>query len=998
MTNLSRWSLAFAVAVAVVLVAGAVLRSFARQAPAPSTLPGGVPQARSRAARRLLEAQKRGSDLPRRRLGGVPLLAGVLAGFAFTPVVPSRFVVALLVAAALVALGAMVELGALPQIAVIVAPFGAAVVTYAGGIRAEPTDGALLDFLLTVLWIGVLATAFRGFGDVPGETAGIGAASVVGVFALAAFADQALIAVLAAALGGACIGFLAYNLRPASLFTGRSGGLLVGFVLSIATIEVSVPISRPSHLSVPFLLVAIPLLDVLIVVLGRIHHGCPLITHRGDHLSHRLEARGVRIDTAVGILISLQFLLSTLAVFVGRGVVPVPIGLGVVALVFLVLVAVTARQLVYTDAPPTARGLLFVGGIGIVFLFVASVPAVLAGIDARRTLDDGRRDAEEAVRFARNGEPDKAADKFADAAEKFDSARSRLHSPLVAPGLLVPVLSPNLDAARELSDAGVDLAAAGERLTRPVDPEKLRVRGGQVSLDEVRKITPSLSEAAALLSKTRSRVDNIDTDYLLPPVKDALSEVARELSRTEGDARRGAEAAERLPAILGGEGPRHYFLAVQNNAESRASGGIILFYGILTAENGKIDLDELNPIRDLNPPNGIPEGADPQIDATADYLARYGRYDPQHTWQNINLSPDFPTVARVITSLFPQSGGFPIDGVVRVDPYGLAAILSLTGPIEVPPWPVPITAENVVQVTLHDGYEFFDNEPERESFFSEVGREVIDAASSGDLGQPGRIADALGEATRQDHFALYFTRPAEQRLARVLDADGRMGPVKQDDVRVTTQNAGANKLDYYLHRTLEYDVSVDPSDDGRSATVSGTLQVTLENTVDPKANLPQAVLGPNIDPGPDAADLEPGDNYSVVSVYSPLAFTSATANGLPLPQTNQTELGRNVFSRFFNIPGRSSLDLAFRLQGVTPLGPRHWYRLDLGHQPTVVPDQVTVTVRVPSGWRIAETRGIRATEATTATGEFELVEPTEAAVRLERSSHRNLWDRLRDGP
>jgi UDP-N-acetylmuramyl pentapeptide phosphotransferase/UDP-N-acetylglucosamine-1-phosphate transferase len=988
MTNLSRWSLAFTVAVIVVLVAGSLLRSFARRAPGAAT--PAREAASSRAARRLLEAQSRGSDLPRRRLGGVPLLLGFLVGFAFTPVVPGRIAIALLMAIALVAAGVAVELGALPRVATVAAPFAAAFITYVGGVRAHPTGSTLLDFVLSILWMGMLATAFRGFGDAPGASAGIGAAVAVGLFALAAFAEQSLIAVMAAAIGGACLGFLAYNLRPASLFAGRGGGLLIGFVLSVATIEVAVPISRPGHLVVPILLVTIPLLDVVVVVLGRLHHNCPLTLHRGDHLTHRLTARGLVVDTAVGILIFLQFLLSVLAVFVGRGIVPAPIGLGVLLLVVLILLSVTARQLVYTDAQVNTRRLVLLAGGAFVLVILASLPALLAGVDARRTLDDGRRDAEAAVRFARNGEPDKAADSFAAAADKFESARSTLNSPLVTPGLLVPVLSPNLDAARQLSDAGVDLARAGERLTRPVDPEKLRVRGGQVDLAEVRRITPSLGEAALLLAQTSERVDAIDTDFLLPPVKDALQKVTRELGRTETDARRGAQAALKLPAILGADGPRRYFLAVQNNAEARASGGIILFWGILTADDGKIDLDELRPIRQLN--EDIPEGVEPVIDAPPDYLARYGRYDPQHTWQNVNLSPDFPAVGQVIASLFPQSGGYPIDGVVRVDPYGLAALLKLTGPVEVEPWDVPITAENVVQITLRDAYAAFESENEREDFLSDVGSEVVDRASSGDLGAPGKIAEALGEAAQQGHVALYFTRPDEQDLARLLDADGSMKPVRKDDLLVTTQNAGSNKLDYYLQRSLDYEVLVDPSEDGLTADVTGTLGVTLENTVDPKDELPQTVIGPNV------PDLERGDNLSIVSVYSPLQFEAGAVNGLPLDMSTERENGRNVVSDFFTIPGRGSLDFQFDVAGTVALGPEHWYRLDLGEQPTVNPDLARVQIMVPSGWRIAEAHGVRATESGMAMGRFEVVEPTDVRVRLERSGDRNLWDRLKEGP
>jgi UDP-N-acetylmuramyl pentapeptide phosphotransferase/UDP-N-acetylglucosamine-1-phosphate transferase len=993
MTDLGRWSLAFTASIVVVLVAGGFLRSFARRARSRSNLVRAEPQTLSHdAAARLHESQRRGLDLPRRRLGGVVLLLGVLAGLVFGPSLPGRWAVVLLVAVALVVIGGLYEFGIVTLPAVVFAPVAAGAVVYVADIRADPTDIASLDAAATILWVALLATAFRGFGDTPGISVGLGAAASAGVFALAGFAEQGLIATLAAALGGACLGFLAYNLRPASLFPGKSGGALIGFLLAVATIEVEVPIESPGNVAVPLILLALPLVDVIVVLFGRIHHGVPLARHRGDHLTHRLEARGASIDVATAIMMTLQIVMSAIAVFVGRGVVPVPVGLAGAALLVLLLLAVTLRQLVYTDATPV-RVLLWVGVGVVVLLFLASIPAALAGLQARQMLDDGRKDAEAAVEAARDGEPDLAAERFAAAADKFDDARSRLHSPLVSPGLLVPVLAPNLEAARELSDAGVDLAEAGVRLTSPVDPEKLRVRGGQLSLEEVRKVQPSLTEAATLLSDTRERVDSIETDFLLPPVRDALDEVGRELARTEGDAKRGAEAALRLPAILGGDGPRRYFLAVQNNAEARAGGGIILFWGILTADNGKVDLDDLVPVRRLN--EGIEDkeerGEPVALDAPDDYLRRYGRYDPAHTWQNVNLSPDFPSTGQAITSLFPQATGFPIDGIVRVDPYGLAALLELTGPVRVDGWPERVSAENVVDITLRDEYEVFRDDEERDEFLGDMTRTIIDEASSGDLGAPGEIAEVLGEATRGGHLALHFTRPEEQQLARVLDADGRLAPPRSDAILVTTNNAGANKLDYYLNRRLNYEVELEPAADGRSVAVSGNLKLTLENTVEPEGKSP-IVVGPNI------ADLQAGDNYSIVSVYSPLEFTGAAGNGFPVELAPEKELGRNVASRFFNIPAKSTLELDYALEGVVPMDADHWYRIDLGRQPTVQPDHVKIRIDVPSGWRIAETRGLRRAEADSATGEFELVEPETVAVRLERSSSRNLWDRLRDGP
>ncbi|MCP6077384.1 DUF4012 domain-containing protein, partial [Klebsiella pneumoniae] len=52
-------------------------------------------------------------------------------------------------------------------------------------------------------------------------------------------------------------------------------------------------------------------------------------------------------------------------------------------------------------------------------------------------------------------------------------------------------------------------------------------------------------------------------------------------------------AAEVLPAMLGADGPRNYFLAFQTLSESRGTGGLIGGFGIVRAVDGKVAVDSL---------------------------------------------------------------------------------------------------------------------------------------------------------------------------------------------------------------------------------------------------------------------------------------------------------------------------------------------------------------------------------------------------------------------
>ena len=149
---------------------------------------------------------------------------------------------------------------------------------------------------------------------------------------------------------------------------------------------------------------------------------------------------------------------------------------------------------------------------------------------------------------------------------------------------------------------------------------------------------------------------------------------------------------------------------------------------------------------------------------------------------------------------------------MSVDPTGLAALLESSGPVKVDSWPTPIDAGNVVNVTLRDAYAAFDdNSRERADFLGNVAKAAVDQATSGTLGKPAQIAKVLGKAAHEGHLTLAFARPDEQKLSEDLGTAQEMRPVRSDAIAVTSSNAGGNKIDYFLRRTVDYQVKLTPN-------------------------------------------------------------------------------------------------------------------------------------------------------------------------------------------
>lgn len=163
----------------------------------------------------------------------------------------------------------------------------------------------LFSFLITVLWILTLTNAFNFMDNMNGLCAGLGAISAA-LFGLAAATQgQYLVALLAFSACGALLGFLPYNFPKASAFLGDAGSHLVGYLLAVLAILPHFYTSdNPKVFSVfsPLLILAVPLMDLVWVVLLRWRLGQPFYVGDNNHLSHRLVRRGLSKPTAVLII------------------------------------------------------------------------------------------------------------------------------------------------------------------------------------------------------------------------------------------------------------------------------------------------------------------------------------------------------------------------------------------------------------------------------------------------------------------------------------------------------------------------------------------------------------------------------------------------------------------------------------------------------------------------------------------------------------------------
>jgi UDP-GlcNAc:undecaprenyl-phosphate GlcNAc-1-phosphate transferase len=156
-------------------------------------------------------------------------------------------------------------------------------------------QSAAFSYAVTILWILTMTNALNFMDNMNGLCAGLGAISAW-LFAWAAAAHgQYLVALVGFLTSGALIGFLPYNFPKASVFLGDAGSHLVGYLLGIlAILPHFYSRENPNAWAVlkPLLILAVPLADLIWVVLLRWRKRRPFYVGDTNHLSHRLVRRG----------------------------------------------------------------------------------------------------------------------------------------------------------------------------------------------------------------------------------------------------------------------------------------------------------------------------------------------------------------------------------------------------------------------------------------------------------------------------------------------------------------------------------------------------------------------------------------------------------------------------------------------------------------------------------------------------------------------------------
>jgi hypothetical protein len=636
-------------------------------------------------------------------------------------------------------------------------------------------------------------------------------------------------------------------------------------------------------------------------------------------------------------------------------------------------------------SPARRRAIWWALAIVLVLVVMGTVLTALTLLGARGDLDDGRRALGASRASVVRGDLDEAERHLIDAQEAFAGAVGETGSSTASIARLTPFIGRNVEVARGVAEAGAALSRAGLSLVRAIEEvpgglDGLAPQAGHLPIDELARLSEAAERSAAQARAALTAILDTPDTLLLGPVAQARYDAEEQVT----DAARTLAAADgvigRLPAFAGADGERRYLFFAENPAELRGTGGFWGAFAILTVRDGNMSFSAFRPIQALQDlePDEVPE-------PNPDYGENYNQDGGAGFWRNMNMTPDFPSAARAALGTWEVLKGERLSGVLAADPFALASLLQVTGPVPVPGLPGErIDARNVVRFLSNEAYARFDSPIVR--------KQLVGAAASVAFGEflsmDGRGLDrirALAEAAGSGHLKVYSTDEELQRVLRTTAAGGALDvPTEGDLLSVVVNNGAQTKVDYYVRRTVDYEIRL-----GGDEEAFATTEVTLQNDAPTEASS-RTLIGPYVE------GAEAGDEIHVMGSWcpGPCPLIEATYQREDVGVDGGKELGRAFYRHFATIPseGSGTYQLVTRRDGVwegDTSGGR--YRLTIKPQTTVQPTRFHVRIEAPAGTRIVWTSEDVRSDGRVATWSGSPEAPLTLEVRFQASFPLRWW-------
>lgn len=175
-------------------------------------------------------------------------------------------------------------------------------------------DLGFWSYPITLLWIVGISNAVNFIDGVDGLAGSVITVNSItlAIIAISMTPSNPIVALIGFILAGSMLAFLTYNFNPAKIFMGDSGALFSGFLLATISI-VGVMKAATLTLLLPFVVLAVPIMDIVFSSTRRICKGKSPFVADAEHIHHKLLHAGFSQKKTVLILTSVAIIAGAIA-------------------------------------------------------------------------------------------------------------------------------------------------------------------------------------------------------------------------------------------------------------------------------------------------------------------------------------------------------------------------------------------------------------------------------------------------------------------------------------------------------------------------------------------------------------------------------------------------------------------------------------------------------------------------------------------------------------
>jgi len=506
----------------------------------------------------------------------------------------------------------------------------------------------------------------------------------------------------------------------------------------------------------------------------------------------------------------------------------------------------------------------------------------------------------------------------------------------------MPVVRQNFGALHSVAEQSLPVVEAAEALVEVMDEvgKSSLIENGAVQLELLEDLEEPLREQSSALSKLVDEVRVRRNGWLVPLLWSQLDRLLDQAEQLRSTSETAAELVALAPSMLGGSSDRTYLVAMMNNTELRGAGGILSGVGSVKVREGHITLGDFQHYQELadEPPYR-------RVSAPKDFRQNFGTYKADTTrWVTTTSSPDVPDVALVARRLFKRTTGIDVDGVILVDPRGLAAMLPANTQIEVPTTKTVLTADELPNYVHREAYEELGGAvSRRRDSLIRIGRSVFERVSQSGFGRFSLLR-STADAVAGGHLSLVSFVSEEAEVLEAVGVTRDLGDPDYDYVLATVQNVGGNKLDYYADRSIHHECRIEEQEPAICSTT-----VTLKNSTPPGLSRFEYQYRPY------------GLFKNVLEIYVPqeAQLLAVEVGGSPQDFFENREDGLAAVGVYLEIPKGENETASVEYQ----LPAEDRYALTVVPQPLVDDARLSVKLDVPGGWEFDGPEGPSGGEA-----------------------------------